>query len=80
VNVNQGIAVDASGDAFVIGDTAATDFPTTANAFQSTCTVIASIGGCFSPFLTKLNPTGSQLLYSTYLSESGWPSVRLLSS
>jgi hypothetical protein len=70
VSVYQGIAVDASGDAYVIGDTTSSDFPTTANAFQSTCTVING-NGCFSPFLTKINPTGTQLLYSTYLSGSG---------
>jgi hypothetical protein len=49
------IAVDAAGDAYVIGDIAGV--PTTANA-------IASSGGAF---VAELNPTGSTLLYGTYL-------------
>ena len=56
------IAVDSSGNAFVSGATASADFPTTANAFQP---------GPFSDiphaFVTKLNPGGTALVYSTYL-------------
>src|SRR5262249_2018076 len=51
-----GIAVDAAGDAYVIG--ANTNVPTTANA-------IASSGG--ANFVAELNPNGSGLLYATYL-------------
>jgi len=57
----QGIAVDSLGNAYVTGRTSATDFPTTADAFQST------LGGNSDAFVTKLNPAGSALLYSTYL-------------
>lgn len=77
VAVNQGIAVDATGNAYVVGDTGSTDFPTTANAFQRTCAVQTS-GSCFSPFLAKLNSNGSQLLYSTYLSGSNGDEVAAL--
>jgi beta-propeller repeat-containing protein len=55
------IAVDADGNAFVTGHTRSTDFPTTPGVFQP------SIGGVFDTFVTKLNPTGSLLLYSVYL-------------
>ena len=60
------IAVDAAGDAYVTGNTQSTNFPTTPGAFQTSC------GGCAYPspgdaFVTKLNPTGSALIYSTYL-------------
>ena len=60
-----GIAVDASGNAFVAGFTNSADFPTTAGAFQTTS------GGLGDAFVTKLNPAGSGLLYSTYLGGSG---------
>ncbi|HTN42196.1 MAG TPA: SBBP repeat-containing protein [Nitrospiria bacterium] len=55
------IAVDASGDAYVTGVTSSSDFPTTPNAYQS------SHQGGFDAFVAKLDPTGSKLLYSTYL-------------
>lgn len=54
------IAVDALGNAYVTGQTAAIDFPTTAGAFQT------NYGGG-DAFVAKLNPSGSALVYSTYL-------------
>ena len=62
----RGIAVDASGNAYVTGFTVSTDFPTTPGTLQP-----ASGGGFFQAFITKLNPTGSALVYSTYLGGSG---------
>jgi hypothetical protein len=62
----QGVAVDAAGNAYVTGSTDSTDFPTTANAFQP-----AYGGGPEDAFVAKLNPTGSALVYSTYLGGSG---------
>lgn len=61
----SGIAVDGAGNAYVTGYTTATDFPTTAGAFQTTKT------GSRSVFVTKLNATGTGLVYSTYLGGSG---------
>ncbi len=55
-----GIAVDSSGDAYVTGQTTSTNFPTV-NAIQS------SPPGNNNGFVTKLNATGSALVYSTYL-------------
>ena len=60
-----GIAVDISGNAYVTGSTYSSDFPTTAGAFQTT------LGGDDDAFVTELNPTGSGLVYSTYLGGSG---------
>src|SRR5262249_16803564 len=56
-----GIAVDPSGNAYVTGVTASTNFPTTPGAFQTT------LGGSSRAFVTKLNASGSSLVYSTYL-------------
>ena len=58
-----GIAVDQAGDAYVTGNTRSSDFPTL-NPFQSANT------GNGDVFVTKLNPTGSALVYSTYLGGS----------
>jgi hypothetical protein len=66
------IAVDGAGSAYVTGNTAeSTDFPTTAGAFQTTPGV--DVGGFpgFDAFVTKLDATGSGLVYSTYLGGSG---------
>ena len=60
-----GIAVDGAGNAYVTGSAFSTDFPTTPGAFQS------SFGGVRDAFVTKLNPTGSTLVYSTYLGGTG---------
>src|SRR5439155_9537608 len=59
------IAVDAAGNAYVTGVTFAPNFPTTAGAFQTSC------DSCFRAFVTKLDATGSALVYSTYLGGSG---------
>jgi hypothetical protein len=58
-----GIAVDAAGNAYVTGNTSATDFPTS-NAYQGT----AGAGG--AAFVTKLSATGDDLIYSTFLGNS----------
>lgn len=63
------ISVDAAGDAFIAGLTRSTDFPVTSGAFLTTNP------GVLSVFLTKLNPEGSGLAYSTYLGESNGYSV-----
>jgi len=65
VDSGNGIAVDASGNAYVTGSTLSSNFPTTPGAFQTT------IGGAENVFVTKLNVTGSALLYSTYLGGGG---------
>ncbi len=59
-----GIAVDNTGNAYVTGYTASTNFPTS-NPFQA-----ANAGG-YDIFVTQINPSGSGLVYSTYLGGSG---------
>jgi len=60
----NGIAVDAAGNAYVTGHTASSNFPTTAGALQPNYSGDGA-------FVAKLNPTGSALVYSTYLSSNG---------
>jgi len=65
----QSIAVDAAGNAYAVGTTFSTDFPVTPGAFQSTNNDAYNQNS--SGFVTKLNPTGTALVYSTYLGGSG---------
>ena len=58
------IAVDLQGNAYVTGKTGSMNFPTK-NALQPT------YAGGWDAFVTKINPTGSALVYSTYLGGSG---------
>jgi hypothetical protein len=61
-----GIAVDGAGNAYVTGWTTSANFPTTIGAFQTT----SPMAGKYTAFVTKINPTGSALIYSTYLGGS----------
>lgn len=62
----HGIAVDAAGNAYMMGETWSLNFPTTPGVFQP-----AKGGGATDIFVTKLNPTGSALVYSSYLGGTG---------
>ena len=62
----RGIAVDGSGNAYVIGGTASSDFPTTSGAYDT------SHNGNYDVFLIELNSSGTDLPYSTFL--GGWAS------
>jgi hypothetical protein len=60
-----GVAVDASGQAVVVGWTKSADFPVTPGVFQSR---IGYVDPAISnAFVTKLNSAGSRLVYSSYL-------------
>ena len=58
------MSLDAAGNIYVSGQTASPNFPL-ANPFQN------AIGGSFDGFVTKLNPAGNALVFSTYLGGSG---------
>ena len=68
-----GIAVDATDNVYITGDTASTNFPM-ASAYQGTFA-----GGANDSFVTKLNATGSALVYSTYLGGSGYEYAQAIS-
>lgn len=68
------IAVDASGAAFVAGGTSSYDFPTV-NPVQASCPACLGANSTASPFLSKLDPTGLSLVYSTFLGGSNNPQL-----
>ncbi len=58
------ITVDAAGNAYIIGNTASTNFPTTVGV------VSTALSGTDDSFVTKINATGTAISYSTYLGGS----------
>ena len=63
------IAADAAGNAYISGSTADPNFPATAGAYQNALTNPASppFVGPPDAFVAKLNPTGSGMVWATYL-------------
>jgi hypothetical protein len=62
-----GVAVDSSSNAYIVGATSSTDFPTTTGAFKTTSPA-GNVNG--AAFVTKIDTTKSgnaSLIYSTYL-------------
>ncbi len=73
------IVIDSAGNAYVGGTTMANDFPLR-NPLQSryvggSCAFDDVLGTCGDAFLSKLNATGSALIYSTYIGGSGYDRV-----
>jgi len=60
----HGVAIDAVGSAFTVGTARSVDFPTR-NALRP------ALSGASDAYVAKLNPSGTQLVYSTYLGGSG---------
>ncbi len=76
-----GVAVDSSGDAFVTGYTLSTDFPICPDNGGTAAYCASHTGSPVQPtfggedgdaFITELDPTGTKLLYSTYLGGSSY--------
>lgn len=67
-DVARAVAVDETGNAYIVGATTSDDFPTTAAGFQRRLAGKGpgeyALGDCF---VVKLNNTGAALQYSTYL-------------
>src|SRR5947208_14900737 len=66
------VAVDAAGCAYVTGQAASADFPTTSGAYQT------SLSGSGDAFATKFAAAGNALVFSTLLGGSGTETGRAL--
>ncbi len=64
-DIGYGITVDSNSNAYVTGVTYSATFPTTPGALQF------ANGGAGDAFVSKINPAGSALLYSTYIGGTG---------
>ena len=71
-DLGSGIAVDSTGAAYVAGEADSTNFPVTPGAFDTTQ------NGGVDAFVTKLNPAGSALDYSTYIGGTSFDSSTAL--
>ena len=67
------IAADADGNVYATGRSTSVDFPTTPGVYSTACTAdpaATRCGGDRAAFVTKLDPTGSKLIYSTFVDGS----------
>lgn len=62
--------MDTTGNAYLTGSTSSDDFPTTGGAYQTSVVNSCSPDPCPNGFATKLNVTGTALVYSTFLDGS----------
>jgi len=74
------MALDSSGNIYVAGSTDLTDYPTTPGVYQTTFPVVSACTGfvfCMpvvpgiNQYVTKVDPTGSKLIYSTAVAGTG---------
>jgi uncharacterized repeat protein (TIGR01451 family) len=68
-----GLAVDGGGNAYLVGNTTSTNFPTTSLAYQTApaTKALPCTSTTCSIFVSVLNAAGSALTYSSYLSGNG---------
>jgi len=69
-DIGDGITVDSSSNAYVTGKTHSSNTSTKPFPLKSALQPTFG-GGIYDAFVAKLNPTGTALLYSTYLGGSG---------
>jgi uncharacterized protein (TIGR03437 family) len=64
----SGIAIDSAGNAYIVGYTNSPDFPVTAGAYSTVCGPNGQ--NCSAAHVTKLNPTATQILWSTFVGDA----------
>ena len=64
-----GIATDSTGATYITGYTGQSTYCTTPGAYQSSCPDCAN---ALTAFVTKIDPTGTRVLYSTFLGGNGY--------
>jgi hypothetical protein len=64
----SGITIDSASNAYIAGYTNSPDFPVTAGAYSTVCGPNGQ--NCSAAHVTKLNPTGSAILWSTFVGDS----------
>jgi hypothetical protein len=64
----SGIAIDSASNAYIVGYTNSTDFPVTNGAYGTVCG--PNGGTCAAAHVTKLNPTATAILWSTFVGDS----------
>jgi hypothetical protein len=62
----RGITVDAQGNAYIVGTAASLNFPTTAGVIKPQLLPSTNNQNWYDAFVTKMNPTGTALVWSTY--------------
>lgn len=62
----EGIVVDGAGQAFVVGNSSSSSFPTTPGAYSNT------VQGVWDTFVSKLDVNAANLVYSTFIGGSGY--------
>jgi hypothetical protein len=65
-DAGRGIAVDATGAAYIVGETMSDDFPITPGVVQP------QLRGASDIFVAKLTPDGTAVVYATYLGGSSF--------
>ncbi len=73
VSNGNGIAVDSTGNAYVVGSTTSNDFPVTPGAYQT------SLAGKENGFITEIDRSGSRFDYATYLGGSKTDEINAVS-
>lgn len=72
-DLGKQIVVDGGGNAYIIGDTSSTDYPSTAGAFDPT-----HAGANIDAFITRLNPAGTALGFSTFLGGNNYENAQAI--
>ncbi len=72
----SGVAVDGSGNTYIVGSTFSSNYPVTAGSFQTKCASCAANKP--DVFITKLNATGTAQVYSTLLGGSDYDEARAI--